>query len=813
VTICDGWSVLELGSGSIAASLVGMMLADNGARVVKVEPPSGDRLRTEWPSGFLVWNRGKESLVADLASDHGRALVREAALHADVLVGGAPAAKLARWGLGYDDLRADNPALIHCSLSGFGPTGAYSSLKGYEGVIAAKAGLFARGDFGFRPGPIFYNAPWGSLGAAHAGLAGILAALLVRDRTGRGQRIEATLAHGLSALDYFGTMHWQYAKMVGETPAVTINQGSGALAATRTFLWHATKDGRFITTTGMLPKEAHALARAAGVEHMLDEPRFANAPKFANADVAQEYELAMWEAFRTKTLGEWLPILRADPNISFEAAVTSEEGLDHPQIVHNGEVVEVDDPRHGPIRMIGPIATFEKSPSVIGLAPDLGSNAGPLTGPASLAGGDEPDEPGDEPAPHHALSGVTIVECGYFFAMPFGLTLAAALGARVVKIEGRDGDPFRMAFGAPESTTVRVMEGKESLSIDLQHLSGREVMHRLISQADVFVTSFRPGVPERLGLDYQTLKALNPKLVYVHAAGYGVDGPYSNRANYATSAQAAVGGIVRHAGEWLDPQLNLDWGVMEIEAIMKPRIACPTDGDCNAAQAVLSAIMLGLTHQRRTGEGQHVSSSMLGGNALCYSDDFCTYQDKPPLALPDAESYGLNALYRLYQAADSWVFLAAPTEREWDDLIKALDAPHLATDDRFASAAARRANDAALIGTLADIIATRPGAELEATLSDVGVGCAVAYAGGNSAFTSTDPVLRETGLAVEVDHPIFGRIIRHGLPVALSETPGRIAPSCLRGQHTELVLSDIGYSREEIGALTEAEVVFGPDER
>jgi crotonobetainyl-CoA:carnitine CoA-transferase CaiB-like acyl-CoA transferase len=805
VTICEGWSVLELGSGSIAASLVGMMLADNGARVLKVEPPAGDRLRTECPSGFLVWNRGKESLVAELGTDEGRAVARDAALRADVLVAGAPADKLARWGLGHEDLVTDNPALVHCSLSGFGPTGAYSSLKGYEAVVAAKAGLFARGDFGFRPGPIFYNAPWGSLGAAHAGLAGILAGLMVRDRTGRGQCIEATLVHGLSALDYFGTMHWQYAKMVGDQPQVTIGQSSGVMAATRTFLWHATEDGRFITTTAMLPKEVHAIARAAGVEHVLDEPRFANAPKFANAEDAEAYELVLWEAFRKKTLADWMPILRADPDISFEAAVTSEEALDHPQIVHNGEVVEINDPRRGPIRMIGPIARFEKSPAVVGLAPDLGRNSGPLTGPAPVGGG--------KPAPPHALSGVTIVECGYFFAMPFGLTMAAALGARVIKIEGRDGDPFRMAFGAPETTTVRVMEGKESLSIDLQHPASREVMERLLARADVFVTSFRPGVPERLGLDYQTVKALNPKLVYVHAAGYGVDGPYSNRANYASSAQAAVGGIARHAGEWLDPQLNIGWGVMELEAIIKPRIACPTDGDSNAALGVLSAIMLGLTHQRRTGEGQHVSCSMLGGNALCYSDDFCTYREKPQLPRSDAESYGLNALYRLYRAADGWVFLAAPTEREWGDLIKALDAPQLAAAQRFASSEARRANDDALIGALADIIATRPGAELEATLSAVGVGCAVAYEGGNSAFTSTDPVLRSTGLAVEVDHPIFGRIVRHGLPIALSETPGRIAPSCLRGQHTEVVLSDIGYSSKGIRALMEAGVVFGPNER
>src|ERR1700736_2269972 len=178
--ICEGWSVLELGTGSIAASLAGMVLADNGARVVKVEPPTGDRLRAESPSGFLVWNRGKESLVADLRTDEGRAAGRDAALHAAVVLAGVPAGKLAevglaghpagkldQWGLGEDDLRQANPGLVHCQITGFGPSGDYAGLKAYEGVVAAKVGVFARGDFGFRSGPIFYHAPWGSIGAAH----------------------------------------------------------------------------------------------------------------------------------------------------------------------------------------------------------------------------------------------------------------------------------------------------------------------------------------------------------------------------------------------------------------------------------------------------------------------------------------------------------------------------------------------------------------------------------------------------------------------------------------------------------------------
>jgi crotonobetainyl-CoA:carnitine CoA-transferase CaiB-like acyl-CoA transferase len=251
--------------------------------------------------------------------------------------------------------------------------------------------------------------------------------------------------------------------------------------------------------------------------------------------------------------------------------------------------------------------------------------------------------------------------------------------------------------------------------------------------------------------------------------------------------------------------------VMELQAIIKPRLSPPMDGDSNAALAVLSAIMVGLTHQRRTGQGQLITTSMLSGNALCYSDDFCSYESKPARRLPDEDSYGLNALYRVYKASDGWVFLAAPTEREWTDLVKTLGVPDLAADERFATEEARAGHDSDLAATLTAVLGTRPAAELEQTLTSAGVGCVVAFEGGHSGFTSTDPVLFETGLTVEVDHPLFGRIRRHSAPVAFSETPSRVAPGCLRGQHNRSILAGAGYTEAEIDALEETGVVFPPD--
>src|SRR5262249_52316788 len=154
--ICDCINVLELGAGSVAAALAGVLLADAGARVLKVEPPDGDRLRRLNPSGFLVWNRGKESVVADLRDESGQDCVRELAGSADVVISAFSPGVAERWNVGAEQLCAAFPSLVHCSITGFGDQGPYARLKGYDPLVAAKAGLWTRGIFGPRDGPIMY---------------------------------------------------------------------------------------------------------------------------------------------------------------------------------------------------------------------------------------------------------------------------------------------------------------------------------------------------------------------------------------------------------------------------------------------------------------------------------------------------------------------------------------------------------------------------------------------------------------------------------------------------------------------------------
>jgi crotonobetainyl-CoA:carnitine CoA-transferase CaiB-like acyl-CoA transferase len=776
-----------------------MVLADAGARVIKIEPPKGDRLRTQLPSGFVVWNRGKESVVADLHTPGGQARVRALAAEADVVIEGFRPGVTSAWGIGSMDLTTLNPRLVHCSITAFGPTGPYAQLKGYEALVASKVGVFARGAYGHRPGPSMLPVPWGGFGAAMQAIAGVVGALLVRDATGRGQRLDATMVAGIDPVDYFVSTIVQLAAKEGRK---TSGDARDATAASRFGVLVATRDGHFIQTSTLLPHQGQALTRVAGLEGILEEPRFKDLPRFANIEDAQTWEDLLWEAFRKEDLAYWLPRLEATNDVAFEVARTSEEGLNHPQIVHNGDVITVEDPVLGPVRQVGPLGHFSETPFKINRsAPALDANNGDFMAHPMLP-------PTRTEVPSHPLSGVTIVEFGYFYAMPYGLTMAAALGARVIKLEDANGDPHRSSFG-PEVASHKTTAGKESLSIDLTSQEGQRIAQTIVASADVFVTGFRAGVAEKLGLGWDELRWINPRLLYVHSAGYGSDGPNAKRALYAQAAQAVGGSFGRQVAYWAAPENNIGMSVMELQLIVAPRLNQVVDGDSNGALAVLAAVALGVYHQRRTGQGQFLMTSMIGGNAWSYSDDFNSYAGKPGVPRCDSDYMGISALYRNYKAAgESWATLAVTTDPEWDTLVSALGAPELRSDPRFTTSQARQLNDDALIAELTARFALKPASEWEAELSAAGVGCVEASMSGHAMFAAFDPVLRATGLSVESEHPLFGSLWRAAPPIAFSETPGRVAPVCLRGEHNHAILAELGYSPADIKQLEEAKIIF-----
>ena len=801
----EGLVVLEMGAGSAPGAFAGMLFADYGARVIKVEPPEGDRLRTQRPAAHLVWDRGKESMVIDLRMPQGQDELRGLADEADVVLEGFGLGVADGWGVGYESLSTRNPALVYCDISGFGRSGGYSQLPAYEGVVRAKTGHFDLGQFGFRSGPTYNDALMASTGTGHLAFAGSLAALTVREDTGRGQLVEAMMVQGLVAQDYFGVAMVQHmAKLAAESGEGDANENpisKIAAGASRLNFTCPTSDGRWVNFTHMMPRQAQALSKVLGIAECIEDPKYAPQPFFETPEIAQSWEDMCWDALRTKTYAEWEPLLLAEDNIAFEMARTSEEGLDHAQIIANGEAVTLDDPEFGPIRQVGPVAQVrDRSHGPFRSAPRLGESGGPIE--ASL----KPE--GGSIAPEHPLSHTTIIELGYFYAMPYGVTLIAANGARVIKIEALTGDPMRDSFLFPDVGGAKTMEGKESLSIDLSTEEGRSIMHQLAARADVFVNGFRPGVAERLDLGEETIRAINPNILFVHASGYGVEGPYAHRPIYAGVASAVAGQITRHGGNWLDPELTMSLDTTaEAQAVVLPRIRGPVDGDANAALAVFSTIALGVFHRRRTGEGSWMSTTMIGGNAMAYSDDFVAYADKQPLPVADPDMNGLSALYRLYPAKSGWVFVAATSQREWESLAQAIGGAELVGDARFATDEARGANDGELSAAVGGLLEARDAQDWEDLLAPQGIAIVKAFEGPHSAFTIGDPVMRETGLTVEVESPIFGPILRAAAPLRFSETPGRNAPGCALGQHTRSILAELGYDNAAVDQLIDKGVV------
>ena len=670
----------------------------------------------------------------------------------------------------------------------------------YDALVQATSGqMWAQP--GWRPGPIFLHMPVPSMGAAFLVSAGALAALSARQRTGRGQHVQTSLLQG--ALLYTTQLYQDvekaqpgYHELMAKTYPPGIHQ---------TMLFECAAGGwiHISVMSGLTPlktlDEVIALDDAPDVLTLMG----LSPTERAELDVRRRQKMRSWD--RDELVEE---LRRA--NHAAEAVVPAHEVLRHVQTVANHTVATVHDPDIGDLRQMGvPIHLLGTPGEVRGPQPRPGEHTddvmGSLDGPAPEGATDAGAGAGAGPAvagasggssSAFALGGIRVIDFGQYLAGPFGPMILSDLGADVIKIEPVKGDSMR--FSA--KPFIGCQRGKRSLALDLKHPLGLEAATRLVAGADVVHHNMTRGVATRLGIDYAACRGVRPEIIYCNTYAYGLEDPLGRFGGLDPLYQASSGieyeaGAV-HAGN--DP-LYLRFGM------------------CDTANAMLSVVgvLLALVHRARTGEGQELWTSLHDGGIVFTSDAWTgpdgAVWDRPHL---DAGLHGTDALYRLYRAAEEgWICVAAVTDDQWRGLCAALDLDELADDERFSSPATRRQGRQVLEQRLQEAFMTKPAARWSAILDDAGVPNEVPVDTDDGRTFLRDEVNASLGLVADYEHPILGRLRQFGQLIQMSDTPGRIAgPPPLVGQHTRLLLRDVGYRDGDIDALIADGVAYEPDD-
>jgi crotonobetainyl-CoA:carnitine CoA-transferase CaiB-like acyl-CoA transferase len=395
--------------------------------------------------------------------------------------------------------------------------------------------------------------------------------------------------------------------------------------------------------------------------------------------------------------------------------------------------------------------------------------------------------------PKYPLDGITVLDLTTFINGPLAASLLTELGARVIRIETLEGDWLRHNWYG--LCVHRTMAGTESLSLDLKTPEGKKVLEQLIAKTDILLHNMRPGAPERLGFGYDQALKINPRLVYVYAAGYGSTGPHSHRPSMHPVPGAVCGGALAQLGRDILPPSEEHMTVDEINEVSW-RLGRANDGtaDQNSTMAVSVAMLLGLYAREKTGNPQYLESTLLGGNAYANAEDFFWHEGKAPRLIPDSDGYGLHALYRLYQAQTGWVFLACPFEKEWRAFCETVGRSDLIEDKRFADSKDREHNDAALAEEIGRVFETQDAVYWEKLLTAADVACVQAEDRGMYQFFNDDPHVLENGFITHVETLRLGKFWRHSPILHFSHTESRTGVGPLKGEHTRTILEELGYS-------------------
>jgi crotonobetainyl-CoA:carnitine CoA-transferase CaiB-like acyl-CoA transferase len=385
------------------------------------------------------------------------------------------------------------------------------------------------------------------------------------------------------------------------------------------------------------------------------------------------------------------------------------------------------------------------------------------------------------------LAGVKVIELAQIMAGPTCGMLLADMGADVIKVEKLPGGDDTRSYTEPlqggESAAFMMLNrNKRGIAVNLKTPGGLEVVKKLLADADVVTENYRKGTLEKLGLGYEVLEKLNPRLIYCAISGYGRTGPYADKGGFDLIAQGFAG-IMSITGEPGRPPAKSGTSIADINA------------GIFAALGIVSALFA----RNTTGRGQVVETSLMEAAIQQTYWQSAIYFATGKNSEPSGSAHILTAPYQAFPTSDGWINVGGANQPNWERIVKALGRPELAQDPRFLTNGDRMRNLPALTEILGELFRKRPSADWIRELEAAGVPVGPVN---KISEMLADPQVAHREMVVEVDHPKVGRMKALGFPIKFSETRGemkRAAP--LLGQHTDEILASLGYDAAAIERL------------